>query len=238
MVSTRCNFFDDCEKILMHLSLSESLLKGRVKKLNVGGNDSKLRYGSNKIGENSRIFEPVTLGFPSREQMGKDQFTGTVIGKNAVLRSGTILYCDVVAGDDFSTGHNVLIREHTTLGNNVAIGSSSVIEGTCRLGNDIRIQSMVFIPTHTTIGNGVFIGPNSVLTNDRYPPTGKPELKGPVVEDNVTIGANTTILPGVRLGRGSAVAAGAIVTKDVPAGMLAIGAPARVRSMPQEMVRL
>jgi acetyltransferase-like isoleucine patch superfamily enzyme len=199
--------------------------------------DSKMRYGTNTIGENSRIFEPVTLGFPSRERIGKDTFTGTIIGKNAVLRSGTILYCDVIAGDNFSTGHNVLVRENTTLGDNVAIGSSSVIEGTCTLGNNISIQSMAFIPTHTSVGDHVFIGPNTVLTNDRYPPTGKPSLEGPVLEDYVAIGANATILPGVRLGRGSAVAAGAIVTKDVPAGMLAIGAPARVRSMPKEMVR-
>ena len=199
--------------------------------------DTKMHYGTNTIGENFRIFEPVTLGFPSRERIGKDTFTGTIIGKNAVLRSGTILYCDVVAGDNFSTGHNVLVRENTTIGDNVAIGSSSVIEGTCTLGNNISIQSMVFIPTHTSIANGVFIGPNTVLTNDRYPPTGKPALAGPIVEDNVAIGANATILPGVRLGRGSAVAAGAIVTRDVPAGMLAIGAPARIRTMPREMVR-
>jgi acetyltransferase-like isoleucine patch superfamily enzyme len=169
--------------------------------------------------------------------MEQTEFTGTSIGKNAVLRSGTILYCDVTIGDNFSTGHNVLIREQTTIGDNVAIGSSSVIEGTCTLGNNIRIQSMVFIPTYTSIGNGVFIGPNSILTNDRYPPTGKPELKGPVIEDDVTIGANVTILPGVRLGKGCAVAAGAVVTKDVPAGKLAIGAPARFRAMPREMVR-
>jgi len=194
-------------------------------------------YGTNTIGCGTRIFEPVTLGFPSRERMGQEEFAGTSIGKNAVLRSGTIIYCDVIIGDDFSTGHNVLIREHTTIGNNAAIGSSGVIEGTCTLGSNIRIQSMVFIPTHTTIGSGVFIGPNAVLTNDRYPPTGKPELKGPVIEDNVTIGANATILPGIRLGRGCAVAAGAIVTKNVPPGVLAIGSPATLRAMPREMVR-
>jgi acetyltransferase-like isoleucine patch superfamily enzyme len=196
-----------------------------------------MQYGTNSLGEGIRIFEPVTLGFPSRERQEQTEFAGTAIGRNAIIRSGTIIYCDVTIGDDFSTGHNVLIREHTTIGNNVAIGSSSVIEGTCTLGSNIKIQSMVFIPTHTSIGNGVFIGPNAVLTNDRYPPSGKPELKGPVVEDDVTIGANVTILPGVRLGKGSAVAAGAIVTKNIPAGVLAIGAPARFRSMPRAMVR-
>jgi len=196
-----------------------------------------MRYGTNSLGKGTRIFEPVTLGFPSRDRLDQSEFTGTIIGKNAIIRSGTILYCDVTIGDDFSTGHNVLIRENTRIGNNVAIGSSTVIEGTCTLGNNIRIQSMVFIPTNTSIGNGVFIGPNSILTNDRYPPAGKPGLKGPVIEDDVTIGANVTILPGVRLGRGSAVAAGAVVTKDVPAGKLAIGSPARFRALPREMVR-
>jgi acetyltransferase-like isoleucine patch superfamily enzyme len=189
------------------------------------------------LGEGARVFEPVTLGFPSRERIDQTEYPGTVIGRNAVLRSGTIIYCDVTVGDDFSTGHNVLIREHTDIGDNVAIGSFSIIEGTCSLGSNIRIQSMVFIPTHTMIGTGVFIGPNAVLTNDRYPPTGKPELKGPVIGDNVTIGANATILPGVRLGNGCAVAAGAIVTKNIPDGVLAVGAPARFRSMPREMVR-
>jgi len=156
---------------------------------NIKTGDFTMRYGTNSLGEGTRLFEPVTLGFPSRDRMEQTEFTGTTIGKNGVLRSGTILYCDVTIGDNFSTGHNVLIREQTTIGDNVAIGSSSVIEGTCNLGNNIRIQSMVFIPTHTSIGNGVFIGPNSILTNDRYPPTGKPELKGPVIEDDVTIGA-------------------------------------------------
>ncbi len=127
-----------------------------------------------------------------------------------------------------------MIREHTTIGNNVAIGTSSVIEVTCGMENNIRIQSMAFIPTHTSIGNGVFIGPNAIQTNDRYPPAGKPELKGPVIEDDVTIGANATILHWVRLGKGSA---GAVVTKNLPTGKLAIGSPARFVSTPPAMVR-
>lgn len=96
---------------------------------------------------------------------------------------------------------------------------------------------MVFIPTHTEIGNEVFIGPNAVLTNDRYPPTGKPELKGPVLEDLAVIGANATILPGVCIGRGAAVAAGAVVTKDVPPGKMALGVPAGIRDIPDQMRR-
>jgi acetyltransferase-like isoleucine patch superfamily enzyme len=160
-----------------------------------------------------------------------------VIGDHAVLRSGTVIYCDVKIGNRFQCGHNVLIRERTTIGDNTAIGTASVVEGDCTIGNDVRIQSMVFVPTNTMIGNGVFIGPAAVLTNDRYPPTGKPELKGPVLEDHAVVGANATVLPGVRVGAGAAVAAGALVTRDVPSGMMAIGVPARFRELPALMKR-
>lgn len=196
------------------------------------------RYGTCTIGEGTQVFEPVTLGFPSRERLSRKQFPGTVVGRNGVIRSGTIIYCDVTIGDFFSSGHNVLIRERTTIGDHVAVGSSTIIEGDCSIGDNVRIQSMAFIPTNTCIGSEVFIGPNVILTNDRYPPTGKPELKGPVLEDYAVIGANATILPGITIGRGSAVAAASVVTKDVPPGFLAIGSPARLRPLPKEMRRV
>jgi len=196
-----------------------------------------IEYGNCALGEGSQVFEPVTLGFPSREFIGKDHFPGTTIGKNAVLRSGLVIYCQVEIGDAFQSGHNVLIREQMKIGNNVAIGSSSVVEGYGTIGDDVRIQSMVFVPTHTTIGNGVFIGPNAVLTNDRYPPTGKPELKGPTISDHAVIGANATILPGITIGTGAMVAAGAVVTHDVPAETMAIGVPAKIRNLPDEVRR-
>lgn len=196
-----------------------------------------IEYGINRIGENARIFEPVTIGFPSREYLDKSEFRGTVIGKNAVIRSGTILYADVTIGDDFSSGHNVLIREKTSIGDRVSVGSATIIEGTCSIGSRVNIQSMVFIPIGCMIGDDVFIGPHTVLTNDRYPPMGASSLAGPVIGDRASIGANATLLPGVRIGPDAGVAAGAIVTKDVPPGMLAIGAPARHRSLPGNMRR-
>lgn len=194
-----------------------------------------MEYGINSVGSNARIFEPVTLGFPSRKNMNRTGFTGTTIGKNAVIRSGTILYCDVFIGDDFQTGHNVMIRENTRIGERVAVGTGTVIEGHCVIGNDVSIQSMVFIPTETSIGSHVFIGPNAVLTNDRYPPTGIGGLRGPIINDGAAIGANTTVLPGICIGKGAFIAAGSIVTRDVPEYTMAIGSPARIRDLPREM---
>jgi acetyltransferase-like isoleucine patch superfamily enzyme len=191
-----------------------------------------IEYGMNSIGENARIFEPVTLGFPSRANMEKTGFAGSVIGKNAVLRSGTIIYCDVIIGESFQTGHNVMIREKTKIGDRVAIGTATVIEGNATIGNDVSLQSMVYIPTETRIGNHVFIGPNTVLTNDRYPPS-QGRMVGPTIKDWAAIGANVTILPGICIGEGALVAAGAVVTRDVPDRMLAIGSPAKLRDLPR-----
>jgi acetyltransferase-like isoleucine patch superfamily enzyme len=196
-----------------------------------------IEYGLNTIGEGAQIFEPITLGFPSRDHIGETNFTGTIIGKHAVIRSGTIIYCEVTIGNHFQSGHNVMIREKTRIGNHVAIGTATVIEGNTIIGDDVSLQSMVYIPTDTVIGNKVFIGPNTVLTNDRYPPTRIGGLQGPQIRDGAAIGANATLLPGVCIGEGALVAAGAIVTRDVPAHMLAIGAPAKITDLPSKMIR-
>ncbi|WAC05391.1 MAG: acyltransferase [Methanoregula sp.] len=194
-----------------------------------------IEYGINSIGAGAQIFEPVTLGFPSRDNITRTGFIGSAIGDRATIRSGTIIYCDVVIGDDFSCGHNVLIREKTRIGDRVSIGTASVIEGRVTIGNDVSLQSLVYVPTDTTIGNQVFIGPNTVLTNDRYPPSRIGGLQGPVLSNGAVVGANVTILPGVCIGEGALVAAGAVVTKDVPDRKLAIGSPARIRDLPKAM---
>jgi acetyltransferase-like isoleucine patch superfamily enzyme len=182
-------------------------------------------YGINVIGQG---------GFPSRENMEKTSYPGSTIGHHAVLRSGTIIYCDVIIGDNFQSGHNTLIREKTRIGDRTAIGTSTVIDGNTCIGNDVSLQSMVYIPTNTTIGDHVFIGPNAVLTNDRYPPSGG--LLGPVIKAGAAVGANATILPGICIGEGAFVAAGSVVTCNVPDHMMAIGSPARIKELPEGML--
>jgi acetyltransferase-like isoleucine patch superfamily enzyme len=194
-----------------------------------------IEYGVNIIGKGVQIFEPVTIGFPSRENIGKAGYSGSTIGHHAVLRSGTIIYCDVIIGDNFQSGHNILIREKTRIGDRTAIGTATVIDGNSSIGNDVSLQSMVYIPTNTSIGDHVFIGPNAVLTNDRYPPSGC--LIGPIVKAGAAIGANATILPGVCIGEGAFVAAGSVVTHDVPDYMMAVGTPARIKELPQEILK-
>ncbi|WP_197525927.1 acyltransferase [Methanocella paludicola] len=187
----------------------------------------------------------VTLGYPSAQiiyesrsrniAIDRYSFAGSTIGDDSIIRSGAILYCDVVAGKRLKTGHNVVIREMTTIGDNVLVGTNSVIDGRVSIGNSVSIQSNVYIPTNTVIEDNVFLGPCSVLTNDKYPIRLKYDLKGPLLRKGASIGGNSTILPGVEIGEGAMVAAGALVTKDVPPWKLAIGFPARIAELPTQM---
>lgn len=205
---------------------------------------SKL-YGCCSIGAGSLVMENVIIGYPSgrllKEITAKGlipeeyDYKGAEIGENAVIRSNSTIYCDVVIGDDFRTGHNILIRENTRIGNKVLIGTNVVVDGAGAIGNNVSIQSNAYIPTNTIIEDNVFIGPCAVLTNDKYPIRKKYELKGPVLRKGVSIGANSTILPGIEIGEGAMIAAGALVTKDVPPWKLAIGAPAKIVDLPDDL---
>ncbi len=159
------------------------------------------------------------------------------IGDDAVIRSYAIIYGDVTIGRGLRTGHHALVREQTVIGDFVLVGSSVIIDGHVTIGDYVSLQSRVYIPTHAVIGDYVFIGPAAALTNDKYPLRQRQSYRpqGPILEDHVTIGANATLLPGVRIGEGAMVAAGAVVTKDVPAWSLAVGAPARILPLPDHL---
>lgn len=164
-----------------------------------------------------------------------DEVADPVFGERSVVRAGTIIYGDVVVGDDFSTGHNALVREQTTIGDNVLVGTNTVIDGTCEIGSHVSMQTGVYVPTHTTIGDNVFFGPNAVLTNDPYPVRTDAELVGPTIEDGASIGANATVLPGVTVGENAFVGAGAVVIDDVPPDTLAVGVPAVHQPLPETL---
>lgn len=190
-----------------------------------------------KTGKDTIIQDGVHIGVPSRPYLTKPEasWPATIIGDSAVIRAGTVIYCAVTIGDDFMTGHNVVVREDTVIGDHVLIGTNSVIDGSTKIGSHVSIQSMVYIPTNSVIGDHVFIGPNAVFTNDKYPVRIKAELIGPILRNGVTIGANATVLPGIEVGDGAVVAAGAVVTKNVPAWRLAVGSPARVTELPEAL---
>jgi len=177
------------------------------------------KRGTVVLGANCIIQDNVTIG-NSEDGL-------VIIGDNALIRSGSIIYSNVKIGNDLRTGHSVLVRENSKIGDNVLIGTNSVLDGNCKVGNNINVQTDAYITAYTTIEDDVFIGPRVVTTNDKYMFYGA-KLIGPTIKKGARIGANATLLPGVVIGEGAVVGSGAVVSRDVPAQATVAGNPARI----------
>jgi acetyltransferase-like isoleucine patch superfamily enzyme len=186
------------------------------------------RYDNVVLGLGTIVEDYVVLGTPA-----SGDAPGAVslrIGGDSRIRSHSVIYAGNVIGDRFQTGHGVLLRESNEIGSDVSIGSHTVVEHHVVIGDGARIHSNAFIPEFSVLEARSWIGPNVVLTNAMYPlaRNAKAELRGPRVCEGAKVGANATLLPGVRIGRQALVGAGAVVTRDVPDGAIVVGNPARV----------
>lgn len=154
------------------------------------------------------------------------------LGRSMRLRSHTVVYLGSTIGSGFVTGHGVLVREECIIGDDVSIGSGSILEHHVTLHDRVRVHSRVFIPEFTVCKEDAWIGPGVVFTNAKYPRSkdAKKNLRGAIIERGAKIGAHATILPGIRVGEGALVGAGAVVTKDVPDYAVVVGNPAAVIS--------
>ena len=190
--------------------------------------DLYICYPNVHLGADAQIGEYVVLGVPPRAHSPGE--LETRIGARAVIRSHTVIYAGNVIGDDFQTGHGVLIREANQIGHRVSVGSHSMVEHHVVIGDGVRIHSQVFVPEYTVLEDGCWLGPNVVLTNARYPLSRgvKERLQGPIIRARAKVGANATVLPGVVIGENALVGAGAVVVGDVPPGVVVAGNPARV----------
>jgi acetyltransferase-like isoleucine patch superfamily enzyme len=141
-------------------------------------------------------------------------------------------------GDGTSIWHQAQIREKVVIGNNCIIGKGVYIDAEVSLGNNVKVQNYSSVYSGVTVEDGVFIGPHVCFTNDLRPRAIDPEgtLKSPDdwtltpthIKYGAALGANSTILCGVTIGRWAMVGAGSVVTRDVPGYGLVWGNPARL----------
>jgi acetyltransferase-like isoleucine patch superfamily enzyme len=164
--------------------------------------------------------------------------TGRVV--TARVHPTAIVEAGVELGDGTSVWDNVHIRGPARLGRSCIVGGKSYIAYDVDIGDFVKINSFVYIPAGVTIGRGVMISAGTIFTNDPTPRATDPDLLGladsgwqeedhkrTVVEDGASIGAGCRIGPGVTIGAFAMIGMGSVVTKDVPAFHLVVGAPAR-----------
>jgi acetyltransferase-like isoleucine patch superfamily enzyme len=124
----------------------------------------------------------------------------------------------------------VVILPEAVIGRDCNICSHCFIENKVVVGDRVTVKCGVQLWDGVTLEDDVFVGPNATFTNDLQPRSrnSAAQLLPTVVKKGASIGANSTILPGLTIGEGAMVGAGAVVTKDVPPRALVIGNPARV----------
>lgn len=185
-------------------------------------------YPNVVIGESTIIEEPCIIGKPPRGAVPGE--IALQLGNNCCIRPFSTIYAGSILGNNVQTGQGVSIREDNTIGMNVSIGTHSVLEFGNTIGDFSRIHTGCFLEL-TTIGKHVFVGPHVVFTDDPHP-MGCPRYKeckgGPIIGDYVRIGANCTILPGVKIGKNALIGAGSVVVHDIPDNAVAVGNPARI----------
>jgi acetyltransferase-like isoleucine patch superfamily enzyme len=150
--------------------------------------------------------------------------SGCSVGTHAVLMAGSKLGEGVIIGD------GALVRERCEVGERVVVGRAVTVENDTTIGARTKIQAGAYITAYVTIEEDCFIAPMVVTTNDNY--MGRTEkrlsqMKGCTIRKGARVGGGVHILPGIEVGEEAFIATGAVVTRDVEAHMLVMGAPAR-----------
>ena len=192
------------------------------------------------IGERCAIEDHAVLGKRPRlaPQSGAHGEVGTLeLAPGVKVGAGAVVFAGARVGADAIIGDQSFVRERSSIGAGSVIGRGSVVDNDVELRENVRIQTNVYLTAFTLVEEDVFIGPGAVTTNDNTMGRHGREtpVKGPSLRRACRIGGGAVLAPGVEIGAEAYVAAGAVVTHDVPARAVVMGVPARVvREVPEQ----
>lgn len=160
------------------------------------------------------------------------------VGENCSIGAGAVLYAGSTIGNNTMVADLASIRENCKIGSFSLVGRGVCVENGVVIGDYTKVQSNAYITAYTVLEDRVFIAPCVTTTNDNF--MGRTEkrfkyIKGAHVKRGARVGGNSILLPGIVIGEEAFVAAGSVVTRDIPPGKLVMGVPAKVvRDVPEE----
>jgi len=192
-------------------------------------------HAETQVGNDVRIDDHATLGkLPMKAANSattKDQvLPPLVVGDTCIVGTGVVLYRGATIDAKVLMADLCTIRENVTIGRGTIVGRGVTVENFCSVGRYCKLESESYITAYSTLEDRVFVAPGVVTSNDNY--VGRTaerfkHFKGVTVRRGGRIGAGAVILPGVVIEEDGLVAAGSVVTRNVPARTIVMGSPAR-----------
>jgi acetyltransferase-like isoleucine patch superfamily enzyme len=162
------------------------------------------------------------------------------VGDGCLIGTGVVLYRGCTLGRRVLVADLATVREDVTVGDRTIVGRGVTIENKCTIGRFVKLESESYITAYSTLEDRVFIAPGVTPSNDNF--IGRTaerfkHFKGTTVKRGARVGVGAVLLPGVVIGEDALVAAGSVVTRDVPPRKIALGAPAKPwRDVPAEQL--
>jgi UDP-2-acetamido-3-amino-2,3-dideoxy-glucuronate N-acetyltransferase len=205
----------------------------------IGGN--VVIHSGTLLGHGVRIQDGVILGKPlalgPRSTASVEAPPPTHVGDAATVCAGAVVVAGAQIGAGAVVGDQAQVRERAVIGEGSVIGRGCAVDNDVTVGARVRVQTGCYLTAHSVVEDDVFVAPGVTLTNDdtmgRHGPDHK--LRGATLRRACRVGGGAVLTPGVEVGEEAFVAAGAVVTRDVPPRSVVMGVPARVvRDVPDE----
>jgi len=184
--------------------------------------------GETTFQDGAIVGKPLVLG--TRSAASRDPLPPARVGAGATVCAGAVVVAGAVVGERAVIGDQSHVRERAVVGDQSVVGRGSAVDNDVTVGARVRIQTGCYLTAFSVIEDDVFLAPGVTLTNDdtmgRHGPDH--ELRGATLRRACRVGGGAVLVPGVEVGEEAFVAAGAVVTSDVPARAVVMGVPARV----------
>jgi acetyltransferase-like isoleucine patch superfamily enzyme len=190
-------------------------------------------HAGTEIAPACEIQDGVVLGkspaLARHSTASRDPLPPLVLERGAVVCCGAIVFAGARVGEGAILGDQSYVRERAEIGAGTVIGRGSTVDNDVVIGARVSVQTDVYVTAYSVIEDDVFVGPGVCMTNDSTMARHGPEhpVRGPILRRACRVGGAVVLCPGVEIGEEAFVAAGAVVTKDVPARAVVMGVPGR-----------